>query len=79
MVATAEVEAAETSRLLFESHTCRCGAYLPVYDNKRWPKHNVGDAPDWWGDPPCPLGQKPYQRRAPRSAGKWWEKYIGRR
>ena len=54
---------------------CRCGAYLPIREDRTFPRHNEGDAPDWWNVQLCALSEKPVRRRPP---GKviWWQKYV---
>jgi hypothetical protein len=46
-------------------------------EDNRYPEHNVGDAPDWWGEPRCGLSGKLITRRAPKQKS-WFAKYKGK-
>ena len=54
---------------------CRCGAFLPMTIDARFPSHNEGDLPDWMGNAPCGLSGQFARRREPLPRG-WWQKYA---
>lgn len=58
-----------------KSKTCRCGAYLPLCGD-RFPKHNLGDTPDWMGDSICVLSGQLARRRVLPESQTWWHKYL---